>query len=109
MGYNLSERLQSNFYQDSTNHDVLGRMEKAYMNYVTVNQAFQAEADLDTRFYAGDQTLWFEIYGNSPYWGQKRYYFNMIKPAIELVTGYQRQHKKSISCSATAKFAENSA
>lgn len=109
MGYNLTERLQSNFYEDSTNHDVLGRMEKAYMNYVTVNQAYQAEADLDTRFYAGDQTLWFEIYGNSPYWGQKRYYFNIIKPAIELVTGYQRQHKKSVSCSATSRMGENAA
>lgn len=109
MGYNLSERLQSNFYDDTHNHGVLERMEKAYMNYVTINQAFQAEADLDTRFYAGDQTLWFEIYGNSPYWGQKRYYFNIIKPAVELVTGYQRQHKKSVSCSATSKIAENAA
>lgn len=109
MVYNLTERLQSNFYQDSHNHGVLERMEKAYMNYVTVNQAFQAEADLDTRFYAGDQTLWFEIYGNSPYWGQKRYYFNLIKPAIELVTGYQRQHKKSVSCSSISKIAENAA
>lgn len=109
MGYNLGERLQSRFYDDTANHNVVKRMEKAYMDYVTVNQAFQAEADLDTRFYAGDQTLWFEIYGNSPYWGQKRYYFNIIKPAIELVTGYQRQHKKSVSCSATAPFAENAA
>lgn len=109
MGYNLGERLQSRFYDDTANSNVLKRMEKAYVDYVTVNQSFQAEADLDTRFYAGDQTLWFEIYGNSPYWGQKRYYFNMIKPAIELVTGYQRQHKKSLSCSATAPFAENAA
>lgn len=109
MGYNLGERLQSNFYDDDRNHNVIKRMEKSYMDYVTVNQAFQAEADLDTRFYAGDQTLWFEIYGNSPYWGQKRYYFNIIKPAIELVTGYQKQHKKSLSCSATSPFAENCA
>ena len=67
--YNLSERLQSRFYKSGDKTDVLDRMERSYMNYVVVNQAFQAEADLDTRFYAGDQTLWFEIYGNSPYWG----------------------------------------
>jgi len=107
--YNLSERLQSRFYKSGDKTDVLDRMERSYMNYVVVNQAFQAEADLDTRFYAGDQTLWFEIYGNSPYWGQKRYYFNIIKPAIEMVTGYQRQHKKSLSCSALSKKADVSA
>lgn len=107
--YNLSERLNPRFQIDTDRHDVLSRMERSYMNYVVVNQAFQAEADLDTRFYAGDQTLWFELYGNSPYWGQKRYYFNIIKPAIELVTGYQRQHKKSLSCSALSSRAENAA
>jgi hypothetical protein len=109
MVYNVSERLNPTFYQDSSGKHVLERMNKAYMDYVTINQAYQAEADLDTRFYAGDQTLWFEIYGNSPYWGQKRYYFNIIKPAIELVTGYQRQHKKSISCSASMPMAERAA
>lgn len=106
MVYNTSERLDPTFFQDGDSKDILERMNKAYMDYVTVNQAFQAEADLDTRFYAGDQTLWFEIYGNSPYWGQKRYYFNIIKPAIELVTGYQRQHKKSLSASALTPRAE---
>lgn len=109
MVYNTSERLDSQFYEDSTNHDVIRRMDKSYMDYVTVNQAFQAEADLDTRFYAGDQALWFELYGNSPYWGQKRYYFNIIKPACEMVIGYQRQHKKSLSCSAFNPRGEHAA
>lgn len=74
---------------------ILDRMEDFYANNVTQNQQFWAEADLDTRFYCGDASVWSEIYGNAPALARKQYNFNITRKHIEMPCGYQRKNRKS--------------
>lgn len=70
-------------------------MEYYYANSITLNQAFWSEADIDTRFEAGDQTLWNDLYGNLPAFRQKQFNFNHIRSTKNLIGGYQRRNRKS--------------
>ena len=82
-------------YYDEKHKDVLARMEAFYSQAITVNQSFWGEADTDTRFYSGDQTLWSEIYGNLPAFRKRQFNFNRIRRVVEMVGGHQRRTRKS--------------
>lgn len=75
---------------------LIQRMENDYAETSTSNQAQWYEADLDARYMAGDQSIWQEIYGNWGGFNQKQFNFNRIARAVNMVDGYQRQHRKSI-------------
>ena len=62
---------------------------------ISINQSFWVEADTDTRFEAGDQTLWGELYGNIPMSQRKQLNFNRIRRIVNMVSGYQRRNRKS--------------
>jgi hypothetical protein len=70
-------------------------MEYYYAQSITINQSFWSEADIDTRFEAGDQTLWNDIYGNLPAFRKRQFNFNRIRRIINMITGYQRRNRKS--------------
>ena len=74
-------------------------MNDVYAQAITINQSFWSEADIDYRFYAGDQTIWNDIYGNLPAYRRRQFNFNRIRRVINMITGYQRQHRKSIIAS----------
>ncbi len=74
---------------------ILDRMENFYTNSVTMCQLYWAQADLDTRFYCGDQNIWSEIYGNAPSMARKQYNFPRIRKIVEMPCGYQRKNRKS--------------
>lgn len=82
-------------YYDEKDKDIINRMESFYAESITTNQAFWSEADTDTRFEAGDQTLWNELYGNLPANRSKQFNFNRIRRIINMVGGYQRRNRKS--------------
>jgi len=82
-------------YYDEKDRGILKRMEAFYAESITINQAFWAEADTDTRFEAGDQTVWNDIYGNLPASRQKQFNFNRIRRVINMVSGHQRRNRKS--------------
>lgn len=84
-------------YLDQSNNDrsILARMEAFYAESITINQAYWAEADTDTRFHAGDQQLWNDIYGNLPAGRRKNFQFNRIRRVINMISGYQRRNRKS--------------
>lgn len=82
-------------YYDEKHKDVLERMQAFYSQAITVNQSFWGEADTDTRFYSGDQTLWSEIYGNLPAFRKRQFNFNRIRRVVEMVGGHQRRTRKS--------------
>lgn len=86
-------------YYNEKDKDILSRMEAFYAESITINQSFWGEADTDTRFEAGDQTLWNEIYGNLPANRRKQFNFNRIRRVINLITGHQRRNRKSIIAS----------
>lgn len=52
---------------------------------------------MDSRFAAGDQTLWNDIYGNLPAFRKRQFNFNRIRRIVNMISGYQRQHRKSTS------------
>lgn len=84
-------------YYDEKDKDILLRMETFYNQALTINLAFWGEGDTDYRFYAGDQALWNEIYGNLPFQSNRAFNFNRIRRNIDMVSGYQRRNRKSIT------------
>lgn len=71
-------------------------MEAFYAESITINQSFWGEADTDTRFLVGDQTMWNDLYGNLPANRRRQFNFNRIRRVIEMISGYQRRNRKSI-------------
>lgn len=82
-------------YYNERDRGILSRMEAFYAEGITINQSFWQEADTDTRFECGDQTLWNEMYGNLPVNRRRSFNFNRIRRVIEMVSGYQRRNRKS--------------
>ena len=71
------------------------RMEMFYENSISMNMAFWQEADIDTRFEAGDQSVWNQLYGNLPANQRRQFSFNRIRRIVSMVDGYQRRNRKS--------------
>lgn len=82
-------------YLNENDRDILARMEAFYAESITINQSFWGEASIDTRFYAGDQTLYNEWYGNVPSARRKQFNFNRIRRVINMISGHQRRNRKS--------------
>lgn len=90
----------NSFWKARTNDEqtLIERMETSYTQGLTINQSFWAEADIDNRFKAGDQTLWNDIYGNIPSFRRRSFNFNRIRPIINMISGFQRRNRKSTIC-----------
>lgn len=82
-------------YYDEKDKGILSRMEAFYAESITINQSFWSEADIDTRFEAGDQTLWTDLYGNVPANRRRQFNFNRIRRVINMISGHQRRNRKS--------------
>jgi len=83
-------------YYDEKDRGICERMEVFYSQAITINQAFWGEADTDTRFECGDQTLWNDIYGNLPSNRRQQFNFNRIRRVCNMVDGQQRRSRKSM-------------
>lgn len=83
-------------YYDEKDRPILSRMEAFYAESITINQSWWGEADTDTRFETGDQTLWTDLYGNLPANRRRQFNFNRIKRVINMISGHQRRNRKSI-------------
>lgn len=82
-------------YYDERHKGLLSRMEAFYAESITINQSFWGEADTDTRFETGDQTLWSDIYGNLPANRRTQFNFNRIRRVVNVISGHQRRNRKS--------------
>lgn len=82
-------------YYPTEHKDVLAKMESFYASAITINQSFWGEADTDTRFEVGDQTLWSDLYGNLPANRRRQFNFNRIRRLINMISGHQRRNRKS--------------
>lgn len=80
---------------DAKDRHIISRMESFYTESITLNQTFWGEADIDTRFEAGDQTVWNDIYGNLPTSRRKQFNFNRIRRIVNMISGHQRRNRKS--------------
>jgi hypothetical protein len=90
----LFPSLSDSYYADG-DQSILKLMDYTYNNNIQINQSFWSEADLDSRFKAGDQTLWNDIYGNLPAFRKRNFNFNRIRRVVNMISGHQRQHRKS--------------
>lgn len=84
-------------YYNEPHRAILSRMESFYAQAITINQAFWGEADTDTRFESGDQTLWSDVYGNLPANRRRQFNFNRIRRVKNMIGGHQRRNRKSIT------------
>ena len=75
--------------------DILNSFENFYRNSLRPNQAFQYEATQDTRFFAGDASLWNELYSLLPSNRSNRFNFNHLRRVVNMMSGYQRRNRKS--------------
>lgn len=93
----LFPQINNDFYAYQTDEDrgVKTMMEETYANSITINQSFWSEADIDSRFRAGDQTLWNDVYGNLPAFRRRVFNFNRIRRVCNMIGGYQRRNRKS--------------
>lgn len=82
-------------YYEEKHKGILALMESSYAEAVTINQTFWGEADTDTRFEAGDQTLWNDLYGNLPANRRRQFNFNRIRRVVNMISGHQRRNRKS--------------
>lgn len=82
-------------YYDERDKGMISRMEAAYAESITINQSYWGEADTDLRFYAGDQTLWNDLYGNLPANRRRQFNFNRLIRTVNVVSGHQRRNRKS--------------
>lgn len=93
----LYRNLQDDsYYNDSDRNKTVQQMlDHTYAQSITINQSFWSEADIDTRFKVGDQSLWNDYHGNPYSFRNKQYYFNRIRRVCNLITGFQRRNRKS--------------
>ena len=66
-----------------------------------IEQSRWTQSNIDTLFYAGSQTFINRYFNFTPSFNCKDFYFNLLQQPINMVTGYQRQHRKSINYIAT--------
>lgn len=52
------------------------------------------QSNIDTLFYAGSQTFVNRYFNFSPNSSNNQYYFNLVQQPINMITGYERQHRK---------------
>lgn len=82
-------------YYDEKDKSMIAKMSAFYAESISINQSYWGEADTDTRFFAGDQTLWNDLYANLPANRRRQFNFNRIKRVINMISGYQRRNRKS--------------
>lgn len=88
---------QKDFNYDRGEFDVKDQFDTFMNAVIPSNQMWQSEADIDERFYVGDQGLWNDLYAGIAVSVNKRFYFNKIMRIINMVSGYQRRNRKTIT------------
>lgn len=96
-------------YYNEKDRPILQKMEAFYSESISINQAYWAEGSTDTRFEAGDQTLWNDIYGNLPANRKRQFNFNRIRPIVNMISGHQRRNRKSTVCTPVENADEQTA
>lgn len=81
---------------DSNSRHLLTKINKSYEESSLHNNILWAEADRDSRVYAGDARLNTELYNNQPYMRRANFSFNHTKKVVSTLEGYQRQNRKTI-------------
>ena len=82
--------------QEPNQGNVRHWLDNLYSKFQPVEQARWNQANIDTLFYAGNQSFINRNFSFTPGITPQQYYFNLVQQPVNMVTGYQRQHRKSI-------------
>ena len=72
-------------------------LDNLYTKFQPIEQSRWNQSNIDTLFYAGSQTFVNRYFNFSPTTSYQQYYFNIIQQPINMITGYERQHRKNFS------------
>lgn len=72
-------------------------LDNLYSKFQPIEQSRWNQSNIDTLFYAGSQTFVNRYFNFSPTTSYQQYYFNIIQQPINMVTGYERQHRKNFT------------
>ncbi len=72
-------------------------LDNLYSKFQPLEQARWNQANIDTHFYAGSQTFVNRHFNFSPTTSYNQYYFNLVQQPINMITGYERQHRKNFA------------
>ena len=72
-------------------------LDNLFSKFQPIEQSRWNQSNIDSLFYAGSQNFVNRYFNFSPTAGSNNYYFNLIQQPVNLVTGYQRQHRKTFS------------
>jgi hypothetical protein len=76
-------------------------MDNLYAKFQPIEQARWNQSNIDTLFYAGSQSYVNRYFNFSPTTSYQQFYFNLIQQPCNMITGYERQHRKSFNYIAT--------
>lgn len=68
-----------------------------YTKMQPMGQARWNQANIDSLFYAGNQSYINKSFQFNPGVTSNSYYFNLVQQPINMVTGYERQHRKNFN------------
>ena len=72
-------------------------LDNLYSKFQPIEQSRWNQSNIDTHFYAGAQNFINRHFNFSPGVNSHQYYFNLVQQPINMITGYERQHRKSFS------------
>ncbi len=76
-------------------------LDNLYSKFQPIEQSRWNQSNIDTLFYAGSQSFVNRYFNFSPSTSYQQYYFNLCQQPVNMLTGYQRQHRKSVVYQAT--------
>lgn len=72
-------------------------LDNLYSKFQPIEQARWNQSNIDTLFYAGSQTFINRYFNFTPSYSYQNFYFNLLQQPVNMITGFQRQHRKSIN------------
>ncbi len=72
-------------------------LDNLYSKFQPIEQARWNQSNIDTLFYAGSQTFVNRYFNNGLQGGSQQYYFNLVQQPVNMITGYERQHRKNFN------------
>ncbi len=69
-------------------------LDNLYSKFQPIEQARWNQSNIDTLFYAGSQTFINRYFNFTPSFSYQNFYFNLLQQPVNMITGYQRQHRK---------------
>ncbi len=72
-------------------------LDNLYTRYQPLEQSRWNQANIDTLFYAGEQSFVNRHFNFNNTSSFNKYYFNLVQQPINMVTGYERQHRNNFN------------